>query len=412
MPREVTVAALGSGGDGVVEDAGRKQFVPFALPGERLTFDFPPRRDGPIAVRLLEASSARIEPPCFLHGDLDRPGCGGCRMQHFAMPDYAAWKQGLVTSALARVGVECAVQPLLLSPPHSRRRASLTLERRGGRTRLGFNERGTHKVVDMTMCLILRPELFALVEPLRRTSLLREGERADLALAISQGAIDLLLERKRPLDLAEREGLAAFAETHNLARVSWRAGPREEVEPVSHRRSFTACFGKTTVLLPPGGFLQATEQGEAALQGVLSSVLPQGCATLDLFAGSGTFTFVAAGTGRVHAVEGNDAALGAVRGARHDKVTVEKRDLFRNPVDDFERYDAAIFDPPYTGGESQAKALGRSGPPLVVAMACNPVSFAHDARLLADGGYRLDSVTPIDQFLWSADVEVAAVFRK
>jgi 23S rRNA (uracil1939-C5)-methyltransferase len=262
------------------------------------------------------------------------------------------------------------------------------------------------------MCLILRPELFALVDPLRSLPLLRDGERADVLLAVSQGAVDLVLERRRSLTLPEREALAEFAERHDVARISWRPGMRSLPEPVCHRRSFTARFGETLVNLPPGGFLQATEQGEVALAGVVAGALPSGGATLDLFSGSGTFSFVAATKGRVHAAEGNEAAVSAIRAVRHKSVTGEVRDLFRDPVTDFSGFDAAIFDPPYVGGEAQAAALARSGLPLVIGIACNPVSFARDARLLADGGYRIERLVPVDQFLWSAEVEVAAVFRR
>jgi 23S rRNA (uracil1939-C5)-methyltransferase len=278
--------------------------------------------------------------------------------------------------------------------------------------RIGFNRRGSHDIADMTMCLVLRPELFALVDPLRGLPLLRDGERADVLLAVSQGAIDLVLERRRPLDLAAREALAAFAERHDVARISWRPGPRVAAEPVCHRRPFAACFGETLVNLPPGGFLQATEPGEAALAGVVAQALPDGGTVLDLFSGSGTFSFVAATKGRVHAAEGNPEAIAAIRAAGHRAVTAEVRDLFRDPIDDFTRFDAAIFDPPYVGGETQATALARSGPALVVGISCNPVSFARDARLLCDGGYRLEQVVPVDQFLWSAEVEVAALFRR
>ena len=333
-------------------------------------------------------------------------------MQHLASAAYSAWKHGLVVEALRRAGVDCEVEPLQLSPPYSRRRASLTLERRAGSTRVGFNRRGTHDVVDMTMCLILRAELFALVEPLRHLPLVRDGERADIVMTAAESAIDLVLERKRPLGLPEREALAAFAEDHDLARVSWRSGPRTEAEPVCHRLPFRERFGEVFVDLPPGGFLQATDEGETTLAAIVSNALAARHHVVDLFAGSGTFTFAMSATARVHAVEGNDAAVKSIQAVRRPGVTCERRDLFRDPVTDFTGYDAAIFDPPYVGAEAQAAALAMSKLPVVIGVSCNPVSFARDARLLVEGGYRLDRVVPVDQFLWSAEVEIAAVFRR
>ena len=399
MTAEV-VTALGSEGDGVIEHEGRKSFLPFALPGEVIERG-----------QLLAASPDRVEPPCPHHGNLGRAGCGGCRMQHLDLAAYAEWKRGLVIEALKWSGVpHPPIEPLHMSPLRSRRRAALTLERHAGRLRIGFNQRGTHNIVDLQTCLILRPELFVLIEPLRHLPLLREGERADMVLTASGGAIDLLLERRRDPDLGEREALAEFAATRDIARISWRAGPRQQAEPVCHRSPFNVRFGGYPVVIPPGGFLQATAEGEATLVSILCA-LPQGGRTIDLFAGSGTFTLPASAYGEVHAFEADARACAALTSVRAPGVTVERRNLFADPVTDFKPYTCVIIDPPYAGAEAQARALERSGATTIISISCNPLTFARDVAIMASGGYRVERIVAVDQFLWSAGVEIAAVLQ-
>jgi 23S rRNA (uracil1939-C5)-methyltransferase len=412
---ERVVSGIGRSGDGIVRLLNEALFVPFAVTGDEIMLDIhkATKRLDPEGVTLVRAGDIRMAPPCPHHGDLGRRGCGGCRMQVLTDEAYRLWKRNLVIEALARAGFESAImEEIRVSPPYSRRRASLTAGRLGNRVTIGFVERGTHRIVDLRTCLILKPELFALIEPLRRLPLLQDRERADILLAWSNGAIDLLIERRRELSLTERETLAEFAQQHKLARISWRASARTDAEPVAHIGSVTARFGTALVTLPPGGFLQATAEGEAALVEAAMQALPQDGHTLDLFAGAGTFTFPAALRGTVHAVEGNEAGVKAIQAARQPNVSAEHRDLVRDPVTDFKNYTAALFDPPHIGAEAQARALARSDIPVIIGISCNPVSFTRDAALLAAGGYRLERLVPVDQFLWSAEVEMAGIFRK
>ncbi len=416
------VAAIGGSGDGVVKD-GIGIFIPFTAIGDLV--NVPQAKQGtriqPSATTLIEASPDRTTPPCPHHGNIGMPspqtGCGGCRMQHLADDEYRHWKRSLVITALGyeKLNGDC-VGDLHVSPPKSRRRAALAAERQGKTTIIGFMERGTHRIVDMHTCLILRPELFALVQPLRELPILRDKEKADYVLTVLDGAIDLVIERKRELDLPERETLSEFAQTFNLARISWRAGPRSDIEPVAHRRPlyvrFGPAIGGSVVNLPPAGFLQATAEGEAALVTAVMAALPESCRTLDLFAGSGTFSFPASTRGPVHAADSSSEAVSAIKFAARPGITASKRDLFTDPVTEFDKYDAVIFDPPYTGAKAQAGFLARSKMPLVIAVSCNPVSFARDAAILCAGGYDLECVTPVDQFLWSAELEVVGVFRR
>ncbi len=417
------LADIGGSGDGIVHAEGGARFLPFGVTGDLVAFSAPvPVKHLQAGnVTLLESGAERRPPPCPHHGDVGvrdpSRGCGGCRMQQVSDPAYRAWKQALVARALEAAGLDSsAMAELQVSPPNSRRRASLSAERLGKRTVVGFQERGSHRIVDMHACLILRPELFALVAPLRELPLLQDRERGDYMLTVLSGAVDLVIERKRELSLPEREGLAELAEIHDIARISWRAGPLGAIEAVAHRRPVYARFGPaiggTLVNIPPGAFLQATAEGEAALQRAVLDALPAHCSTLDLFAGAGTFTFPASTRGPVHALDSNGDSVAALKFAARPGVTTEKRDLFTDPVTLPERYDAVIMDPPYAGAKAQAEALARSSVPLVISVSCNPVSFARDAALLVAGGYRLERVTPIDQFLWSAEIEVVGVFRR
>jgi 23S rRNA (uracil1939-C5)-methyltransferase len=273
-------------------------------------------------------------------------------------------------------------------------------------------------VVDAAGCLVLAPVLNALLPPLRSAllSVLADRERIEATMTKTDDGIDLLLEGKRSLSLTAREALAALADGADLARVTWRAD-RALPDPVATRRPARITFAGVALDLPPGAFLQPTAAGEAALVAAVTAVL-SGCREVaDLYAGCGTFTFPLARGARVHAVEGDAESVGALaaaarRAALSHPVTAEHRDLASDPLTEGElqRFDGAVFDPPRAGARSQSEGLARSSIPKVVAVSCDPATFARDARILVDGGYRLVEATPIDQFIWSPHVEVVALF--
>jgi 23S rRNA (uracil1939-C5)-methyltransferase len=335
-------------------------------------------------------------------------------MQHLADSAYRDWKRGLVIYALRHLNIAPEIiGKLQVSKPNSRRRASFSALRRGRKTLLGFMQRGTHAIVDMQVCFVLQPAIVALVETLRALNVLREGESVSYLVTCLDGALEVLIERKRPLDLAERERLAEFAEAQGLARLAWRNAARDTAEPVAYREPLLARFGEATVPLPPGAFLQATGEGEAALVAAVLAGLPQG-PVIDLFAGCGTFSFPAAMRGPVTAYEGNAEAVAAVNAARYPQVKALQRNLFSDPVtsDELKGFAAAIFDPPYAGAAAQVAELAESKLETIIGVSCNPQSFARDAAVLIEGGYKLMSVMPVDQFLWSADVELVGTFKK
>ncbi len=420
-PVEVTVERVGARGDGLARWQGQALFVPQSLPGDRLMVEFAARRgDGWEArpVTLLQEGPGRAEPGCRHYGL-----CGGCALQHMDDATYAAWKWDLARTTLDRAGLLAGVEirPLVRTPPAARRRAVLTASRRGRRLWLGFNERASHRLIDLEQCPVLAPPLQALVAPLRPllAGLLADGQQIDVALTLLADGVDLVLEGLAEPALPQLETLAAFAEAHDLARLTWRRKPGVPAEPVALRRTGLVRFGGVAVCPAPGAFLQASAEGEAALVQAACQGTAGAAQVADLFAGSGTLTFPLAGQAeQVHAVEGEPEGLRALTaGARQlppGRVTVERRDLFKDPLSppELARFQAVVFDPPRAGAAAQAAALAASSVPAVVAVSCNPASFARDARTLVDGGYRLLELTPVDQFLWSPHLELAALFRR
>jgi 23S rRNA (uracil1939-C5)-methyltransferase len=203
------------------------------------------------------------------------------------------------------------------------------------------------------------------------------------------------------------------AESFDLARVCW------DGEPVAMRRAPWLPMGKARVVPPPGAFLQATAEGEAALVAAVGQIVGDAARVLDLFAGCGTFALPLAERAQVVAVEGEAAMLAAlglaargVPGLR--PVRTVARDLFRRPLLPVElaAADAVVIDPPRAGAEAQARELAASRVARIAAVSCNPASFARDARILIAGGYRLEWVQPIDQFLWTGHVELVAAFTR
>lgn len=391
MPVADRVVRLAARGDAVTE-SGR--FVPMAAPGDLVG------EDGSVT-----PGPHRQRPPCRHF-----PECGGCQLQHVDDEAYAGYLRDRIAAALA--GQQLPVPDILeaqLSPPNSRRRASLRFDRGA----LGFNAEGSHRVVDMRECHILRPELFALVDPLRRLLKRFGGRNAGVRLTLADQGPDVLLEKVAAEGLEAAEALTDFAGRHGLARLAvddgYGAQTRWEPEPV------TASLGGVPVPLPHGAFLQATAEGEQALVAAVRDAVGEARIAADLFAGLGTFAFAL--EGRVLAVEGvRDAilALSAAAKARRPDLFADHRDLFRRPLTakELDRFEAVVLDPPRAGAKEQVAELARSQAPRIAYVSCNPNTFARDARVLVEGGYRLDWVKPVGQFRWSTHVELAAAFRR
>lgn len=352
----------------------------------------------------------RAAPPCRHFGR-----CGACQLQHLDEPTLADFVRDRVLNAAEGQGLAPeTVAPTHLSPPNTRRRATLRALNGGGRPVIGFNEMGSHRVFDMRECHVLAPELFALVEPLRRALARRRGKYSlTIELSLADQGVDCAIKGLELGGLEETEALLDFAREQRLARLTLDQGFGPEAfwepEPV------TVSLAGVPVDLPAGAFLQATTDGEMALGSAVRDWLG-GCSQVaDLFAGLGTFTFVLADRARVLAAEAaRDAHLACRSAARRAGVAVEAvhRDLFRNPMraEELRGFDGVVLDPPRAGAREQVLQMAASDVPRIAYISCNPSSWARDARILADAGYRLAELRPVGQFRWSTHVELASLF--
>jgi 23S rRNA (uracil1939-C5)-methyltransferase len=415
---EVAIEAIGARGDGVARLDGVRIFVPLAVPGDRLRVRIAGRRgDGLVGepVEWFERAS-RTEPPCPHFGV-----CGGCQLQHVPAAQYRAWKHAQVVAALAQRGLDgIPVAPLVSARPGGRRRARFAFVRHGATVRLGFRERTGHHVVEVGVCPVMVPQLVSLLPPLGALLARLDPARGggELEATASATGIDLQITAAHAPTLAAREALAAFAQARDLARISWRLDATSAAEPIVQRRAPRIAFGEVQVELPSGAFLQATEAAEIAIRRAVEEAIGDVRRIADLFAGCGTFSLPLAAAGRlVHALERAPAMLAALEQAAGGaglvgRVTTERRDLHRAPLAgaELDRFEALVLDPPRAGARAQAAALAASRVARLAMVSCNPATFARDARILTDGGWRCVRVQPIDAFLWSSRIELVAAF--
>jgi 23S rRNA (uracil1939-C5)-methyltransferase len=391
------ITRLAARGDGV-DNLGR--FHLGAVPGDQIA------EDGSIV-----PGPHRVTPACRHFG-----ACGGCQLQHVDDSVFAQFLTDRITSALASQGLDAPeMRAPLLSPPKSRRRVALKAVRQGKRIMIGFSEEKSHKLVDLTDCPVMQPELFALIAPLRRflPLIMKDRRSGEVRMTLSDSGVDMLLTSVEVEGLSATEALADFAQTHNLARLSIDEGygPSARWEP----DAVTVTLGGVAVGLPDNAFLQATREGETALIASVREAVGVSTKVTDLFAGLGTFALSVPGV--VHAAEGARdmiLALQQVSNRTNNGISCEHRDLFRRPLTPAElsRFDAAIIDPPRAGAKEQVEHLAQSSVRRIAFVSCNPSTFGRDAKTLIDGGYRLDWVQPVGQFRWSTHVELAAQFSR
>jgi 23S rRNA (uracil1939-C5)-methyltransferase len=383
------IVRIAARGDGVTA-SGRH--VPFGVPGDALL------DDGALAF-----GAHHQVPPCRHF-----PECGGCQLQHADDEAYRDYLVSRIESALDQHGLTAEIRAPHLSPPKSRRRATLRALRVGAGAVVGFNTEKSHRIVDMRECHILRPELFALVQPLREllSKLLQPRRSAEIQLALIDQGADVLLKGITAEGLTAIEQLTAFAGTHGLGRLSidQGLGPETLYEP----QPASVTLSGVPVGFPVGSFQQATEDGEAALIEAVREATAGATRTADLFAGLGTFALA---TRASYAAEASRDAAAALKRAAPG-MTVEHRDLYRRPLDSSElsQFDAVVLDPPRAGAVEQIAALARSPIGRIAYVSCNPATFARDAKALVDGRYVLEWVRPIGQFRWSTHAELAALF--
>jgi len=415
---EVTIEAIGQRGDGVAVLDGGTVYVPATAPGDHVKVALTDKGDGRFQGRLLEVLSpgpTRIDPPCPHFAQ-----CGGCALQHLENQAYADWKRELLIATLDRNGLEAGtVEPLHQSPPSSRRRATFAVVRRKADAIVGFHARHSHQVIDLTVCPVVAPPIANLIPAVRQwaEATLKTGDTADVFVAQTDSGVDLLVRTVARLGGAGRAGLVDLLAQHDLARVA-RAHPRQDgVEILAEARPVRAVHGGVPVALAPGAFGQATPDGEAALVGFVAQETDGAKTAADLFCGSGAFALPLAQRGcDVFAADIDKAAVAhldaAARQAGLQNLRVEQRNLMRKPVpaDMLAGGDVVIFDPPRAGAKAQAAEIAAAKVPRVIAISCNPGTFARDARILVDEGYALTRILPVDQFTWSPHLELAARF--
>jgi 23S rRNA (uracil1939-C5)-methyltransferase len=385
------IVRIAARGDGVTEGG---KHVPFAVPGDILLDD-----------GSLQPGPHHQVPPCRHF-----PECGGCQLQHADDDAYRGYLISRIEGALAPHDLRAEIREPHLSPPTSRRRATLKAQKGGGEVLIGFNAEKSHRIVDMRECPILRPELFTLVQPLRAlfASLLPRNRSAEAQLTLLDQGVDVLLRNVDSEGLAAIEALTGLAAANQLARLSIDSGTGPEAiwEPAP----VTVTLSGSQVSFPPGAFLQATADGEAALVAAVRESVEGSSPVADLFAGLGTFALAVCS--RYAAEASRDSAAALKRAA--PTASVEHRDLYRRPLDagELKQFDAVILDPPRAGAAEQVRELIRSSIRRIAYVSCNPATFARDARCLVDGGYSLDWVKPVGQFRWSTHVELAGRFTR
>lgn len=396
---------LGHQGDGIAEGP---VYVPGALPGEIVqgTLDGSVLRDA----KIIEPSSDRVRPPCS-----HAKSCGGCQLQHASDDFVAKWKMEVVERALAAHGITTQMRPILTSPAQSRRRAAFSAKRTKKAAIAGFHKKQSDIVIAIPNCQLVHPDVMAalpLVEELAVVGGSRKGEISVL-VTLTDNGLDLSVSGGKPIDDALRITLSDLTRKYNIARISW------DDEIALQREKPILRMGNAPVSPPPGAFLQATKDGEAALVAAVKEIVGSAKRVADLFAGCGTFALPLAEKAEVLAVEGDKAMTHALeegwrQGKNLKKLTPIARDLFRNPLlpDELAKMDALVIDPPRAGAEAQVAQIAKSNVPVIAHVSCNPTTFARDCGTLIAAGYQLDWVQTVDQFRWSTHVEVVGCLTK
>lgn len=408
------IARVAGQGDGVAETPTGPVFAPLTLPGETVRGEV---RDGRMETpEILTPSPERIAPVSPQYGD-----CGGCSLQHWAVGPYLDWKREQVVTTLARAGLETEVEPTVAVPPGTRRRLALHARRLDdGRVVLGFKARKSWRLVEVTTCPVADPRLVAAFPALTKVAAAflehpKSAPTLHVTWTLDGLDVDVTGVERRSGGLSADQRMVAIraARDAGLARLS-QAGETLVMERQPHVK-----FGPATVPLPAGGFLQAVPEAEQAMVERAVAAVKGARKIADLFCGTGTFTFPLATVGAVVAADASAAGIAALKAGITSakgmkQITAEARDLFRRPLTPFDLKgcEAIVFDPPRAGAIEQTAQIAGTKAAVVVGVSCNPTTFARDARVLVDAGFRLERVTPVDQFLWSAHVELVGVFRR
>ena len=433
---EITIKALGPRGDGYYESdsetnsnkghqRNNRIYVDRSVPGDKLEVKTRKNKDGIIQgeiIKILEPAKDRVKAPCPSYD-----ACGGCTLQHVSDAFYKSWKQSLINEALERQALSPKkyLEPIYIGEG-SRRRVTFSAFKQKDKTILGYKKRRSKMINNIEQCLIADPEIMKL-QPILKQHLANCIERANVVDVLIQkinGMFDVVLTgpvgKKGSPDLSVMQMAADLIQNTKIARLSWREKFHDECDVIVEKEPVKINFGSMEIILPPASFLQPTEAGEQALINAVVKALPKTGHQADFFCGCGTFTgpmIENLKKGTVDAFETNQRAIEALdREAKFKGLPVKaiERDLFKLPLtlDELNKYDALVFDPPRAGAKNQVALLARSNIKTIVAVSCNPVTFARDARVLTEGGYEFDTIQMIDQFTQSHHVEVVGTFKK
>ena len=430
QPIEVMIEGLGQQGDGLAQWQSKPLYVPYTLPGERVAAILTDHQGSDYRARptaILAPAAERVEPVCPHFG-----ACGGCALQHLDLEAYHRWKRAGVITTLAQRGIELAAEPeAVFIPAGTRRRAVFAVIGTRGKCLIGFHQASSRHVIDLQQCNLLTAALFALVGALRETlgKALAQGEAWDLLVTECDNGIDILITAKAVPTDRQRFALADLAQVQlpngagasiGIARITWLVDKRQAVpEPIAQHHVPQVSFAGVKVDLPAQSFLQPSVAGEAALCDAVLRGIGNATMVADLYAGCGTFSFPLAKQARVIAVEGSKPAVAALNQAARralvsDRISAASQDLDDAPLmpEQLKKIEAVVFDPPRAGARTQSEQIARSGVARAVGVSCNPATFARDARILIDGGFRLTELTIVDQFIWSPHVEVVGRFER
>ena len=408
-PVTLKIERLGAQGDGVAEYEGRQVFVPLSLPEETVEAEIEGTRAR--VLRILEAAPDRAQPRCSHYGE-----CGGCTLQHLPAGLYRTLKRDLVTNALSFEGIDAKVDDVVIIPPATRRRAVFAAHRQGKQVIVGFHGKRSHHIIGIRDCAVLTPALLALIPRLSQLAAIAAPPKDALTITATEtltGFDVALTGAPKALSADARAQLVQTAGALGLARLSLNGNLEMERVPPQLR------VGNVDIRPGPGGFLQATRESEAAMLSLVQQAVGDARRIVDLFSGAGTFSLPLATAATIHAVESDELALASLQlMARKTSglkpVTTEKRDLFRRPLvrTELKRFDAAVIDPPRAGAEAQTRELAASDIKRVAMVSCNAATFSRDLAIMLASGWCVTRITPVDQFIWSAHIEIVAALER
>ncbi|MBY0280604.1 MAG: hypothetical protein K2W94_00390 [Alphaproteobacteria bacterium] len=413
-----TIYSLSHEAEGIGEFEGHTIRIPFSLPGEQIAFkQIGSKKRRKFVFQAVEsASDARVTPVCRHFTQ-----CGGCTLQHMSADLYKEFKKSLITIPLQEHGLDpFLVDDIIILPFGKRRRANLDIIKKNDVVYLGFHRWKSHQIIDLKECHTLSPALKSLLDPFKiaLNIVLDNFQKAKIFLTETKSGVDFSFEVQGVLELTEsqREILKSFALENKLARFVFKHG--KKIDCIYKITDPVVTFDGADVAVDAYSFLQATEEADEILTSLVMKHVPSTLRkAADLFCGRGTFSFPISRFAPVDSFELDKSALNALEDAvlkSQRNITSYQRNLFDEPlsISELKGYEMVVIDPPRAGALEQVKTLKDSKVQTIVYVSCNPQTFARDAKELVDGGYILKEITAVDQFAWSAHLEVVGVFAK